>query len=316
MTNRIIKNTTASDIFLADFGNQLIEASGGDDTHTLVDEIYAITNSTQLFNLVNSGDIAVLDVDSNIIVDVLSAWKFLTDHPDELPLSELGDKLAVHPSTKPTVAGKDFYLVWTGAGDDVTNHIIGEGELMGFELVPGTPSLSKEIRFDPQFGDVYIHEGYAKWNNGGAGDHMSAMIMSDPTLLQQVANLDLVVADDWVTYAPGGAGTGTHGFAATPILVKRGFSKDGDWDYDGTNLTPNVSGTGGYKISSIERTAHKYINRIPLCFTSGGYNRLTSDETAWLPPGYFIRVTAFNVSDTTWHCAFMFEVYRERTAVP
>lgn len=314
MTTRKIQNTTVSDIFLVDFGNQKVEAAGGDDIHTFVDEEYAIDASTQLFTLISSGDLIVLDVDDVAITDVLDAWKYLTDHKDALPLSELGDKLAVHPSTKPTDPNKEFYLVWTGCGDDTVNHVVGEGDLLAFGMTVGTATVSKEVRFDPQFGDVYIHEGYAKWHNGGPGDYMSAMIMTDPTVLQQAANLDLVVENDWVKYSVSGPGTGTHGFAATPVLVKRTFSLDGDWNYDGVNLTPNFSGDGLYKISSIERTVHKYINRIPLCFTSNSYTRLTSDETAWLPPGYFIKVTAYNNSDTDWNCAFMFEVYREMTA--
>ena len=296
MTTRKIQNTTASAIYLTDFGNQLIEAAGGDDIHDFIDEATAISNSTQLFNLINSGDLVALDADAVAMSDSLAGWKYITERKEDLPLSELGDKLAVHPSTKPTDPNKEFYLVWTGCGDDVTNHSVGEGELLAFAVATGNPTVSKEIRFDPLFGDVYIHEGYAKWDGGSAGDHMSAMIMTDPTPVQQVASLDLVVEDDWIKYSQSGPGTGTHGFAAAPTLVKRTFSKDGDWDYEGGNLTPNFAGDGLYKISTIERTVHKYINKIPLCGTSGGYDRLTSDETAWLPPGYFIRVTAYNAS--------------------
>jgi len=284
-------------------------------------EISAWKDDDMVFTAIANGDVIVnkgSDITDDIL-DITEAWKWMLG--DTLPISSLGKQLSVHSSTKPEVNGKEFFLQWTGAGDDVTNGIIGEGELLSFSLTPTDASISKEIRFDPQFGDTYIHEGYAKWYHdlnvsNGAGDYMSAMIVSDPTQLQTVASLDCVIVNDWVKYAPGGAGTGTHGFAATPILVPRGFSKDGDWDYDGTNLTPNLLGTGGYNISSVERIVHRYINKIPMCFTSNSFNRLTSDETAYLPPGYFIRVTAFNVSASNWNCAFMFEVYRERTAVP
>lgn len=237
----------------------------------------------------------------------------------DLPISTLGKQLAVHQSTKPAVDGKEFFLQWTGAGDDVANGLIGGGDLLVFDIKDTDTTVTKEIRFDPQFGDVYIHEGYAKWSHAdpmanGTGDYMSAMIMAEPTPLQTAANLDYIVADNWITYA--GPGAGTHGFAGQPVLIPRPFSKDGDWDYDGVNLTPNMGGTGPYKMSSVMRTVHRYMNKIPMCFTSGSYNRLTSDETAYLPPGYFIRVTAFNTSSSNWNCAFMFEVYRERTAVP
>ncbi len=275
------------------------------------------TENSSVFASVGNGNL-VVNTGSDTVDDISNlaeAWNWMLG--DTLPKSPLGDLLAVHPSTKPKAAGKEFYLVWTGAGDDIVNGIIGEGELLSFAIKATDTSISKDVRFDPQFGDIYLHEGYAKWNNGGIGDNMTATIMADPTVLQQSVNLDLIVdGTNWVKYAPGGAGTGTDGFAATPVLVPRTFSKDGDWDYDGVNLTPNSSGTGGYRISSVERTVHKYINRIPLCFSSGTYTRLTSDETAYLPPGYFIRITAFNVSGNAWNCSFMFEVYRERTATP
>lgn len=274
-----------------------------------------------VFSDVASGNLIVNKGADNVddIINPLEGWKWLIG--DILPTSDLGNMLAVHPTTKPIVPGKEFYLVWTGSGDDVVNGKIGEGDLLAFAVTSSDATVSKDIRFDPQFGDIYIHEGYAKWYhdisvNNGAGDHMSAMIMADPTPLQQLADLDYVVEDDWVKLAPGGPGTGTHGLAGLPVLVPRTFMKDGDWDYDGANLTPNLAGTGLYKISSIERTVHGYINKVPMCFSSNGYDRLTSDETAYLPPGYFIRVTAYNSSASDWNCAFMFEVYRERTAVP
>ncbi len=141
--------------------------------------------------------------------------------------------------------------------------------------------------------------------------------MASPTLLQPAVNLDLEITDNWVHLAAGGPGTGTHGFAASPVLLKRSKSMDGHWDYDEVNgLTPNMAGTGLYKISDIERAVHRYINKIPTRGSSYGYTTLTSDESAWLPPGYFIRVTAHNVSDTAWNACVFMEVFREQTAVP
>jgi len=262
---------------------------------------------------------------TEIIAQDLVVTNHVVQIPDvsllSLPISSLGDQLAVHQSTKPKVPGKEFYLQWTGAGDDVVNDLIGDGDLLSFTMTSATPTVTKDIKFSTNFGEVYIHEGYAKWHHdisvdAGLGDHMSAMVMAEASALQQVAALDYVVEDDWVKYSTGGPGTGTHGLAATPVLIPRTFSKDGDWDYDGVSLTPNFTSTGGYKISSIMRTVHRYMNKIPMSGASGSYTRLTSSETAFLPPGYFIRIIAYNISLSDWNCAFMFEVYRERTAMP
>jgi len=236
-----------------------------------------------------------------------------------LPFSELGNKLAIHSSAKPAKDSKEFYLVLTGAGDDVTGSpsLLGDGELIQFTLAAGTPSKSIEVKFAPEYGDVYIHEGYAKWESGGIGDYITASVIAEPTMLQTAINLDLEIINNWVKLAAGGPGTGTHGFAATPILIRRSLSKDCDWDYDEINgLVPNTLGTGEYKISDIERSVHRYINKIPTDGSSYGYTQLTSDETAYLPPGYFLRITAYNISDTAWNCSVFMEVFRERTAVP
>jgi len=237
-----------------------------------------------------------------------------------LPLSELGNKLAIHSSTKPAPPGnKEFYLVWTGAGDDVqsTPNVIGDGQMLQFTLTTGKPTESIEVHFSPDFGDVYVHEGYAKWENGGAGDYLEADVIASATPLQTVANKDLEIVDNWVKLAAGGPGTGTHGFAASPTLIKRSKSKDGNWDFSAeTGLVPNISATGLYKISDIERAVHHYFNKIPTRGNSYGYENLTSDESAWLPPGYFIRVTANNVSDSDWLACVFMEVFREQTAVP
>lgn len=254
--------------------------------------------------------------------NVIANYVYVPETVDykQLPFSELGNKLAIHSSTKPSPGNKEFYLVWTGAGDDILGSppILGGGELLQFMMEPGVPIVSKEVHFSPNFGDIYIHEGYAKWENGGVGDYLTANVVATATQLQTSINLDLeITADNWVIPASGGPGTGTHGFASNPVLIRRSKSKDGEWDYDEVNgLQPNTSGTGMYKISNIERDVHRYINKIPTHTTSYGYTRLTSDETAYLPPGYFLRIDVHNVSDTTWNLCVFMEVFREQTAVP
>jgi hypothetical protein len=261
-----------------------------------------------------------------------------TPEPDvinvtELPLSKVidGKKLAVHSSSKPEPDGYTTYAVWTGAGDkwdsqtesfvEDESESIGNGELLNFNLnyePEGAHEESKEIRFDPRHGKVWIHEAYVKFEGAGVADYLSASIMAPATKLQTVANLDLVIVDNCIKYSPSGPGTGTHGFAATPVLIPRSFSNDGDWDYDGTNLLPNMSGTGEYKISSQEVELHRYFNKLPLNGSSSTYFTMTSDETADLRAelGYYLKVTVNNQSNSNWNCSIFMEIFRERTAVP
>ena len=235
----------------------------------------------------------------------------------QLPKSDLeGDSLAVHPSYKPRIADGTTYAVWTGAGDDVVNHVLGEGELLHFDMVVDEATKVKDIKFDhANFGRVWIHEAYLKFANAGEGDFVTADVMATATVIQTSVNLDLILNGDLIEYAPGGPGTGTHGFGGSPTLIPRTFSQDGDWDFDGANLTPNFGGTGGYRISTVDTSVHRYVNKIPL-FGECPYFSMSSDETAELLPGYFLRATVTNGSNTAWHLSIIMEIYRERTVDP
>jgi len=186
-------------------------------------------------------------------------------------------------------------------------------------LVPGKSEHVIDVKHNQMMnGRVWIHEGYLKFENGGAGDYVDATVVAMATPLQTAANLDLIVTDNWITYSTSGPGTGTHGFAdaAKIVLVPRPFSKDGDWDYDGTNLTPNFTNTGGYKMSDIERIVSKYMNKLPCRGTCNNFFSMTSDDTSELLQNYFIRITAHNVSNTTWFASAIIEIFRERTFNP
>ena len=235
----------------------------------------------------------------------------------QLPMSPIdGKKLAVHQSTKPQIDGLTTYAVWGGAGD---NGVIGDGDLLDFEMTVGVASVSKDVAYNDAHGRVWVHEGYLKFENGGHGDYISADIHAKASVLSTdggVVDLDLEITDNWVHLAAGGPGTGTHGFAGTPVLIPRPFSKDGDWDYDGTTLTPNTGGTGAYKISDIERVVHRYFNKIPCCGTCSAFFSMTSNETTEMPVGYYMKITAYNNSNTDWMASVIMEIYRERTHVP
>jgi hypothetical protein len=231
----------------------------------------------------------------------------------ELPKSPETGKIAMHASAKP-LQSQQTYAVWAGAGDDMTTAGPGEGPLLSFFMTPGVPSVSVDIKFHPNNGKVWINEGYFKFDGAGAGDTISATVMAPATAVQTVANKNMIIEDGWIKFAPGGPGTGTHGFAATPVLIPRNFSRDGHWDFDGTNLLPNLTNTGQYKISNVEQVYHKYINRIPVYGSSHTYVNMASDDTAGMPYPYFIRVTCANASNGTWNLQAFMEIYREKTA--
>jgi len=278
-------------------------------------------SNSDVFAKVGDGTLVVnkgADVTDDII-DPVAAWKWLIG--DTLPLSALGNKLAVHSSTKPELSDIATYSVWTGAGDDDTlseSLSLGGGELLNFSMAfdaGGAHDVIKDVKFDPRHGRIWIHEAYVKFENGGIPDYMGAAIFAPATVVQTSTNLDLVIANNFISYAPGGAGTGTHGWGGNPILIPVSYKLNGEWDYDGVNLTPNASTTGAYRIADIEHEVHRYFNKIPLNGTSSTYFTMTSDETAELvaSSGYFVRITVRNESNSAWSASVIMEIYRERT---
>lgn len=249
-----------------------------------------------------------IDSTKTTIIDQISA---------AFPSSDAGNKIVVHSTPRPMMGANTLYSYWTGSGDDVINHIIGAGTPAVFALTPGTPSVSVDIEFDVLFGEVYIHEGSFLWRNAGIGDYVSAEVIAKASPITTYVSHDLVIdSDNYILYSSGGPGTGTHGFAATPHLLPRPFSKDGDWNYDGVSLTPNFTKTGGYKISSQEHIIHRFMNKVMLVGSSDSYMRMVSHESTQIYAGYIIRITCHNISNTTWQGTAMITAFRDSTAKP
>ena len=55
------------------------------------------------------------------------------------------------------------------------------------------------------------------------------------------------------------------------------------------------------------------MNKVPVYGTSTSYVMLQSADTTLLPPGYVIRIEAYNVSDTVWKVWMIMTLYREQT---
>lgn len=303
-------------------------------------ETDAFKLDTNLFSDVSTGAVLIGDGTQNFS-DPIQGWEWLQGAVNEVTITQanaaLGGKVSVHSSAKPEFDDAETFVVWTGAGDDpnaTEGCGLGEGELLNFQMTVGGPSVvSKDVIWNQaEFGRVWIHEAYLKFTNGGNGDYITAYVMAKPSTILDAAtvaflegdgqlppgavSLDLVLDQDEPTRvkpAPDGAGTGTHGFGATPVLVPHTFSKDGDWDYDGVNLIPNVAGTGGFTIHTVEKVAHKYVNKIPCYGTCATYFIMSSDETAQIRDGYFVRIECHNVSNQNWQASILMEIYREQT---
>lgn len=233
--------------------------------------------------------------------------------PVDLPdILKFGDKLAFHESSRPDTKERALISCWSGRGDDPVNHTIWGGDLLAIQTEVGTYKETVEAHFDPQFGEVWVHEGYAMWENGGWGDELNVYVIAPAVPLQTVADLDMVLDGDRVKYSQSGPGTGTHGFAGLPAPVYM-HQKNGDWDVQNGSLVPNFAGTGHYCIFQTEKVANHFIAHLPITGTNYSYTMLQSADTTQLIPPYFIRLETLNNSDTSWKIWFFLTLYRERT---
>ena len=313
MRTVIIKNVSGSD---STYSGQLIPDTESYQLTTFDLENAIFVHSDSLFADVGSGD-AVINDGTNDFTDTTEAWEWLRGDIERVEITQTSDlgKVAVHASYKPNaLAQNTLYAVWTGCGDDMGDGSVGTGPLLSFEMTVGGGNETVEMEFHPDNGRVWLHEGYIQFTNAGVGDYLTADIRSRGTVLQQAVNLDLVLGGNFVKPAPGGPGTGTHGFADANIaLIPQTFTHDGEWDWDPVNsLQPNLTGTGDYRIAIVDKTVHKFINRNPLYGTTS-YAIFSSDETTELPTNFYVRVRVFNVSNTDWHLSAFIECYRERT---
>lgn len=285
--------------------------------------VFVIWNTTKFVtNIFKPGNREIIGADPDNLTkynEFISVYKPKIDAnpPDSNPVniagvSKTGAKLQIHESSRPDTPDKKLISCWAGCGDDITNHLIWGGPNLIIQNVSGVPNQSVDMKFDPLFGEVWIHEGYAMWEGAKIGDSISVHVIAPPAQLQTVQNLDLIVSGNRVKYSPSGAGTGTHGFADVPAPVEMN-NNNGDWDIIDGSLVPNFSGTGKYAIFTEEKVAMKLMEKIPIAGTTYNYIMLQSADSAKMEYPYFLRVISNNVSNTNWKIWFFVTIYREFT---
>jgi hypothetical protein len=244
--------------------------------------------------------------------------KIDSNPPDTNPVNisgvmKTGAKLQIHESSRPDRTDKKYVSCWSGVGDDVENHVIWGGPKLVIQNEPGIATKTVDFSFDPLFGEVWIHEGYAMWEGAGFGDAISVHVMAPGVQLQTLSNLDLVLSANTVKYSSSGPGTGTHGFASIPAPVPV-YDSTGDWNIDeNNNLIPDFSGNGKYKIYTEEKTVFRFLEKIPIGGTTYSYTMLQSADSSQLIHPYFVRLISHNTSNSSWKIWFFVTLYRERT---
>lgn len=311
---KIIKliNTTGADITLV---GRILKAN----TNVNIDgtEAYELRDDEDAYDNIVSGAIVVNDGTNDM--KPMVGWDYLKPDGVEVRVAQTSDigenkKIWVHTSSKPEIDGKQFYIQYSGAGDDIAGGLIGGGNMLQVQMEIGEAEKAVDVDFITDKGDVYIHEAYAMWCDAGWGDTFSVEIYAKATPMQTLQDLHYIIVDNVVMASPGGPGTGTHGFAGNPVLLKMN-DWSGLWDYDSVNgLRPNLEGKGRFHIMDKQLMVNRFMNRIPVHGSNHNPTRFDSNDTAWMPPGYFLRLTAHNNSNTKWNLSLSMTTFRETTA--
>lgn len=314
MSDRIIKvkNNTQADITIQGVliePNEYYQIESSELNQWQSDDLF--------FSYVGDGTVVInTGIDTvNDITDKTLAWKWVLG--DTMPRSEVGDKLWVHQSSKPQFPDKIYTTVWTGAGDDILNGEIGDGDPIIFDIkdTDGTV-LTKDINFGiGPLGEVWLHEGLFMWHNAPWGANVTVNAVCKGTPLQQVAQLDLIIDGTAIKYSPSGPGTGTHGFvAADQVYVASAMRKDGAWDLDGGgNLVPNFTNTGKYQIQTEDFVFSRFINKVPLFSSATQFNCLESSDSAQLHNGHKLQVVVNTDGITEWKLWLIMCIHRDLT---
>lgn len=253
--------------------------------------------------------------------DFITNYKSIPDttppnNPEPVSLPDIalssGKKLAIHESSRPVVDGKNFTTYWTGSGDDMVTPAIGGGDSLLVQTSIGTATETVEIQFHSDYGDVYIHEGYVQWEGAGWGDSIDVEMVATATPTQTSTNLDYELDGAKIKAAAGGAGTGTHGLNGNPVFVPN-TAGTGYWDLVGGSPQYSATQEGAYDWYTVEVLLARFMNKIPVYGNSSNYIMLQSADSSLVAPGYLIRITANNVSDTAWKAWMIMTLYREQT---
>jgi hypothetical protein len=257
-------------------------------------------------------DVPLSDYDASYYSDVTVPEVIPPDGAGwTLEYSVRGESKLYHFWTRgTTIFHEGLENYWTGAADNVATGELGTGVPLEITVQPGQTEYSLDAEFDLSV-PTWVWGGQAAWVDAGIGDYASAEFVAKASVLQTTANKDLAIDGDKVVYV--GLGAGTHGFAQTPVLVPN-QSATGKWNYDvDTNTVTPATDNGKYDIFVTEQVVSRFVNKVMLLGNSNGYKEFAS-QTGWkIPPGYFVRFSAYNNSQTTWTIAFLLNLIRERT---
>jgi len=295
---KILKNNTDKDVSIDDLGGMVVPANGQRDVST--ESPASLANSEDLVVLISNQTFTVNDGTSDLSIGDGIDW--IRNYQQKF--SKTADKKLMALATRRPIG---YYTYFSSAGDDHVEMKRGEGDKFMLALDATTSELVRDIHFiDPY---IYIRDGYFAFEDAGWGDSISFHVIAQPSVLaDSTAGFLSVLGDHRIVYSI----PGSKVFTAATYPVPN-FTSTGYWNLVNNQLSFCADATGGYDLYDIEHTVFEFANEILVYGTSYTYNYLDSDDAEMLPPGYFMRIIASNVSQTAWKAWGILNTYRQHT---
>ena len=178
------------------------------------------------------------------------------------------------PLINNTARQDSSYLYVTGAGDDLVNGVVGDGEKMLLQNA-SSGEVSAQTGF---IEDIWLKDGYLFWSNAIIGDEV---------------NLEIILPANTFFVNPKG---------------------QGNYDLVNGAPSPNVANTGLYMMYPIDITLNRFVNRLDLVGTNDIGMAIESNDTAYVPTQLKFRFTATSdTKNPNLTVRFAMEIYRQTT---
>jgi hypothetical protein len=253
-------------------------------------------DDSSVFTSVSNGDLTVNNgADSSDDFTVASdGWNWMSVNLD-FPIDGDSKRIIVQQSSQPIVDGKNFTRVFTGVGDTTYAVILVTSSVNAVKYrieAVGNTDFTAIGSADNNVGTIFTATG------AGTGTGTVMQVADIGTGADAKIQSDIGTAEKSVTIEFGTTNGDVYVHEAFLLWENAGW---------GDQVTAEMVHVASDTVVS------RYVNKIPVFGTNTDMTLMKSSDAALIPEGYGIKITAHNVSNTSWKMAMVAILHREIT---
>jgi hypothetical protein len=303
----IIRNPSTEQILVRSLGLPIPANTDIDISELFSDE--ELKNSTDFLEYLANGTLISIS-DTGLVHSPSEALKEIYNTIILEKVNDDDKRVAVQSTAMPQKKNTKFYAQLKGVSDDKENKKRDTGgDPFLFDISSSDTEIVRDIPFLVEDEYIYMYKGFFSFIDAGFGNTVSLAIIASPVEYVETAggNYD-IDEDNKLFYSEG---TGTIEITSSPTLV---LNKDatGHWNYENSELTPNLDQTGLYDIYVVEKEVDRFIDRFNIIGTVYNFE-VDTTEVARIYPGYFLRISIDNSIANVFKFVANILLFRERT---